>query len=169
VGGRPGKTVAMLKGHLTKAELELRRGAEKAMMSGVRMREDPAVKADPVAHAYFLRSRKLMASIGHDDALHEHVINRYCLMLSECQALEKDAARLRAMADDASDAEQVLTLITQALRVDSEIQHKRTMLLAIEKENLMTVASGIRAVPKAPAKDSAPDPMGELLALRVRD
>lgn len=170
MGGRPGKTFAVLTaeraGHRTKAELELRRQAEKALMTGTRMRESEAVKADAAAHAHFRRVRGLMSAIGHDDAIHEQVINRYCLLLSECERLDQDAARLRAMAEEAGTAEAAAQLYSLALRTDGEVQRKRSMLLAIEKENLMTVSSGIRAVPKTPSKDTGEDPMLQLLESR---
>ena len=42
------------------------------------------------------------------------------------------------------------------------------MLLAIEKENLMTVMAKLRAVPKKPKDEADDDPMAELLAGRPK-
>lgn len=180
--GRPSKTFAVIstekKGHRTKAELERREKAEKSVLTGEKMRESARVKADEVAHRHWGRVRKLMAKIGRDDAMHERVINRYCLMLAECERLAGEVEEIeakRAWLKDATDEGEIdgkdgaaldLGYLTARVKIEAEIDKKRGMMLQIEKENLMTVASGLRAVPKKEPAEEA-DPMDELLARRM--
>lgn len=52
-------------------------------------------------------------------------------------------------------------LQSQVIALDKQIQAKRKMMFDYEKENLMTVAAGLRSIPKKePANE---DPLKELL------
>lgn len=198
--GRPAKTYEVLMGegksHRTKRELEARKNAEKSLLTGEKMRESAAVRADKAAHGHWLRVKKLMAAIGRDDAIHENGINRYCLMLSECEALLAEKARLNAERDELRGMIETLrraeragkaddgrmnggeggaqcakyearceTLLLAAMKIEAALEKKRAMLLSIEKENLLTVAAGLRAVPKKPPEEQA-DSMAALLGMR---
>lgn len=254
--GRPAKTYEVLMGegksHRTKSELEMRKNAEKSLLTGEKMRESAAVRADKAAHGHWLRTKKLMAAIGRDDAIHENGINRYCLMLSECEELLAEKARLNAerdrlremiealraaewtdRADDGRGGSAALreeaeaegcdvngrktaeagergkgaagsgwmkrsecgkrdglmerrsadggderrsaqrekyeerceTLFLGVMKIEAALEKKRAMLLSIEKENLLTVAAGLRAVPKKPPEEQA-DSMAALLGMR---
>ncbi len=46
--------------------------------------------------------------------------------------------------------------------LDDAILRKRKMMFDIEKENLMTVASGLRSIPKTPAEDKK-SPLEDIL------
>lgn len=152
------------KSHRTKAELETRAKAEKALLTGSSMREWPEVKANPTAHKEFARIRKLLKSIQHDDALHEAVINRYCLLIAECDEFDRMKARLiddletlckhHAQGDIGFMEYMDLKgkLQDRIMACDRKIMDKRKMLLSIEKENIMTIASALRAIPKQPSK-----------------
>ena len=152
------KPIALVKGHRTKAEKEKRAKAEKSLMTGVSFKEWPEVKTDPVAHKQFARLRRLYKSIGRDDAMIESVINRYCMLLSECEKYEIEDDRLHRLADELDarkpDMEftdyfkMVVELGKQLQKNDSLLQSKRKMLLDIEKENVMTLVSAMRAIPK---------------------
>ena len=262
--GRPAKTYEVLMGegksHRTKSELEMRKNAEKSLLTGEKMRESAAVRADKAAHGHWLRVKKLMAAIGRDDAIHENGINRYCLMLSECEALLAEKARLNAERDELRGMIETLrraeragkaddgrmnggeggasrcgesaalrgaeaegcgengrktaeaegckrgaagrtkrlecealgglterriadgwderqgaqcakyearcdALLLAAMKIEAALEKKRAMLLSIEKENLLTVAAGLRAVPKKPPEEQA-DSMAALLGMR---
>ena len=181
--GRPAKTTAVIrsekKSHRTKKELETRKNAEKSVLTGEKMRENKAVKSNAAAHAHWGRVQKLMAKIGRDDAIHENVINRYCLLLAEAEELERarmelterrDAQRERfdngeITAEEYTGLDKLL--FEQQLKADATLERKRSMLLNIEKENLLTVASGLRAVPKKEAEEEA-DPMAAMLLMRPR-
>jgi hypothetical protein len=161
---RPSKTISLMtaegRSHLTKAEKERRTAAESGLATGVPMRAGPEVKADADAAGMFRRIAGLLKKMGKNDAVYEAVINRYCLIFSECRGLEKRRAGIAA---DLADAEggkfsgdlnpvEVLELKGRLTRlatsVDKLIDEKRKMMFAIEKENIMTIAGSLRGVPK---------------------
>ncbi len=176
------KTVTVLreegKSHRTKAELAAREKGEKALMSGEVMREDARTKADQSAHRHFARVKKLMAAIGHADAVHEQVMNRYCMLIAECERMEEDLKAFAAQRGELRakySAEEIDYLeyidrdqkaAAMKLKTEAELDRKRQMLLAIEKENLMTVQSALRAVPKTQEDIDKLDAMDELFKRR---
>lgn len=177
--GRPPKSHLQLvnekKSHRTKAELETRRKAEEELLTGSSLKEWPDVKANRVAHKEFTRLKKLLKSIKHDDALHEGVINRYCLLLAECKEFDDMKVRLiqdindlgQAYSDGEIDFLDYMnrkgSLQDRLMACDRKIMDKRKMMLSIEKENLLTIASALRAIPKKPKEESEDDPMAALL------
>lgn len=163
--GRPSKAVTVATGHRTKAELAVRADGEKSLLSGRRMKESPEVRADKTAHAEFLRVAKLLTSIGKNEALYESIINRYCLLRSECLEFERlrgvfSSGVDRLDEEENMDAEKKYKLLAQMqkslLDADKQVQAKRRMMFEIEKECAMTVASALRAVPKTPSKTENP-------------
>lgn len=180
----PPKPAAILRmegrSHRTQAELESREKAEQALLSGRKIREAPAVAADPLAHRAFRRIITIMEAIGKNDALYEGVMNRYAALCAECARQEELRGRLERRLDQlhewvdsgAIDPEDYWEKSTQAINqiadCDNMLQRKRKMMLDIEKENVMTVASALRSIPKAtPADDLGSDPMSELLNSRL--
>ena len=178
MGGRPPKSHLQLitegKSHRTKAELATREKAEKSLLTGASMKEWLDIRANPVAHKEFARLRKLLKAIGKDDALHEGIINRYCLLLAESKEFDGLKGRLlkdiENLVDHYRDGEmEFLEFIDrksqlqgQLMACDKKIMDKRKMMLSIEKENLLTIASALRAIPKKPA-DNKSSPMAEFL------
>lgn len=165
-GGRPSKPLALVTGHRTKAEREIRAETEKSLLSGISLREWPEIKKDPIAHKEFLRLRKVLKSINKDDALHEAVINRYCLLHSECNQLEGLKDKCTYELNEVSKAlerKEIDFLVyldnkekiqNRFLSLDKKIMDKRKMMLAIEKENIMTIQSALRSIPKVPEKQT---------------
>lgn len=186
--GRPSKPANVIRmeksGHRTNAELDWREAHENALLTGENLVESKAVAADPVAHAIFLRVRKLLRKIGKSDALYEQVINRYALIAAECADFERkrEVFHERALALDQAFEDQSpgdddyikpvdyfrlsAQLQGQVVALDKQVQTKRRMLLDIEKECVMTISSALRAIPKAPPDDSADDPLSKLLESR---
>jgi len=180
--GRPPKPFSVIatekKSHRTKAELEAREKGEKALLTGISLREWPEVKNDPVAHKEFSRVRKLLKKIQHDDALYEPVINRYCLLLAECKQFEKlkeqmlaDIQGLRDMRaageiEPNTYMEQKEALHDHLMSLDKRLMDKRKMLLSIEKENVMTIVGALRAVPKKPNETQGKSKMAAFLERR---
>lgn len=180
--GRPAKTASAIKAtnnisRRTKAEIAAREKAEKALASGTAYKEWREIKDDPVAHKEFIRLRKLFQKIEKNDALFESTINRYCKLRSEEKSLEGERDRIRKQADDMyeqfSSIKEELTgekaaltmlkisdsigkLYAAANKLDSNLMNKRSMMLSIEKENCMTIASQLRAIPKKEEKASNP-------------
>lgn len=192
----PPKPVIVLanerKSHRTKAELEGRKQAEDALATGVSIKERPEVKNNPVAHKEFARINKLLRNIEKNDAIFEAVINRYCMIYAECvdfeikresfyrdiQELTEDKDRLIQYETVDGEVGGEISLSTYykmkhnmqkiIIDLDKQVQAKRKMLLDIEKENIMTVASALRSIPKKPKDEADDDPMAGLLAARGR-
>lgn len=184
MAGRPSKPASVLesekKSHRTKAELDARKKAEAELLTGEEMQEFPEVKANAIAHKEFVRLKKLLAKIGKSDALHEGIINRYSLLRAECVDLEKKrdsfADSLAELKTEYTDGDSgleaseyyglVLKMQNNFIALDKQVQSKRGMMLNIEKENLLTIASALRSVPKSPTDNKQDDPMAELLKSR---
>ena len=164
---RGSKAVSDAAGHRTKAEITARAQAEQDMLSGKRAFERDTVKNDPVAHAEYRRVTALMKAIGKDDALYSAIVNRYCELFAEVQRYQEEIIRRRGLMDrlqrqfDGSDpdSEDIIafakaydSMAGKVDKMDGIIMQKRKMMLDIEKENGMTVAAALRAVPKNNAK-----------------
>lgn len=152
---RPSKTVDVIekegKSHRTKEELRVRKEAEQAALTGIKMREYPEVKEDEVAHREFARVRRILSSVGKNDAIYEAVINEYALLKSDIDRYTK----IRKDLED-SDALDVKARYNLILDCDKQIDKYKRRRFDIEKENGMTIASSLRAIPKKPEKKANP-------------
>ena len=178
---RPSKPASVIeaekKSHRTKAELEIRKNGEEALLSKQKLQERKEVKSNSVAHNAFLRVVKLMRAIGKDDALYSSGINTYCLLYSEItelieqiKLLDKTAEMLREAFEGLIDSgekdidedkiiqfEKSFTrLISQRLSISSTVDRKRKMMLEIDRENVMTISAALRTIPKTPEKKENP-------------
>jgi len=162
MAGRSSKPIHLVKGHRTKKEIEIRKKAEQSLLSGSSFKEWPDVKNNPVAHKEFVRLRKVFKAIGKDDALHENTINRFCMLHAECKQFElykdkltKDIGELENKSFDMDFVQYIsckAELYKQLMACDKKIMDKRKMMLDIEKENIMTIASALRSIPKKEEK-----------------
>ena len=182
-GGRPSKPTNVIemegKSHRTEAELKVRKEAEAALVTGVHMQMWPEVKANRLAKEEFARVCDLLQIIGKDDALQESIVNRYCLLRAECVDFEKKRdIFIRSMnelkkeyANKRIEPTTYFSLVANMqknlINLDKQIQSKRNMMLAIEKENLMTIASAMRSIVKTPEKKAAPSGIGAFRAKRA--
>ena len=169
---RPSKPVLTIEGHRTIDELAARRDAEAALLTHVPMKMQFAVKDHKSAAKEFKRVKSLLASIGKDDALYEQIINTHCLLVEECEQvqdvrnqfiwskeeLQRDyQAGLTGNPEnggiDTAEYYRLLAKLSQSvIACDKELMAKRKMLLDIDKENVMTVQSALRSIPKKPAE-----------------
>lgn len=170
---RAAKTINAVQGHRTKAEIAIRTEGEKNLKSGASLVEFSEVKSNPVAHKQFMRVKKLLKTNDKNDDMYSAVVNRYCLLYSECREFEKlkdsYSKSIQELSEDkelivdiyVNDEESDTISLTQYYKMknnfskaitslDSAIMAKRKMMFDIEKENLMTVASGLRSIPKTP-------------------
>lgn len=166
------------KSHRTKKELKLREKGEAALATGVAIRERPEVKNNPIAHKEFLRVNKLLKNIGKNDAIYEPVINRYCLLQAECDGFEKKKDEIYNLIEELKDtfyslvdeldgkdkakelrkfSSEMASLSGSMIAIDKQLQSKRKMLLDIEKENIMTITSALRSIPKKVDTESSKD------------
>lgn len=176
--GRPSKPVTVIeaegRSHRTKAELEERRKQESALLTGKKMQEWKATRENKIAHQEFQRVKKLLESIEKNDALHESTINRYAMLRAECDETENRRKRLENAVEELHEnmgemefteyIKSIVSLEKQITENDKNLMSKRRMMLDIEKENLMTISSAMRSIPKKPQSDeSDEDPMAGLL------
>ena len=170
--GRPPKSYLQLvnekKSHRTKSELEQRRCQEEALLTKVKIKEFKSTKENEIAHKEFIRITKLFKKIDKNDDLFAGVLNRYCMLKAECEDFEKKRELFYKNFDDLEaewerqcelpKKEKTMTPLEyfklkgqyqgQIVALDKQVQNKRKMLLDIEKENLMTMASALRSIPK---------------------
>lgn len=163
MAGRPSKPFTLVKGHLTNAEKEVREKYEKSLVTSYTIKQWKNTKANVTAKKHFAKIKKAFAAIDQDDVLFEAVLNRYCIILGE----EEETVARREMLldavkthkerqDEIEAAEYVAKLVglsEQISECDRILAKKRDMLLAIEKDNCMTVNAKLRAIPKKPVED----------------
>lgn len=169
---RPSNSADTTTGHRTADELAQRRAAEKAALTGIAIRERAEVARNAAAHEEFKRLIELLDAAGKNDAIIETVVNRYCMLLSECAGLEVKREKIFATAEkleqklDELGDEATYTEVRDAAKAisgiyatfnacDRQVQQKRTMLFNIEKENGFTIAAALRSIPKKVEKKSA--------------
>lgn len=173
------------KSHRTKAELEKRKAGEEALCSGKALKERSEVRDNPIAHREFARINNVLKNIKKNDALYEAIINRYCILYSECMDFERkrdifyhDLQELENAKQELIDNEEMslstyfkrkLDMHKTILSLEATIQSKRKMLLDIEKENIMTIASALRSIPKKVENKEDDDPMDALLKRQRRN
>lgn len=165
---RPSKSAEVLKNerksHRTKAEMALRKEAEQAVLTGIKMRERREVAETPVAHVEFLRVRNLMSKVQKNDALYESVINDYCEYLADIARYREMRSVLIAALGELKDAgaepgERYRLLSQMYGRImdcDKQMQTYHKKRFDIERENGFTLASAMRSIPKVPEKKSNP-------------
>lgn len=162
---RPAKPFKVLssekKSHRTKAEMQLRKEGEDSLSSTIEMKERKEVRKNKIAHKEFKKVKELLKNIEKNDALYENVINRYAMLIAECFEFEekrehfyKDMEKLENEYEEDEDftMKEYYNLINNMekniVNLDKQIQSKRKMMLDIEKENVMTIASALRSIPK---------------------
>lgn len=167
---RPSKPIALVEGHRTKDELKERRKAESAMLTGTPMKMAPEVKKSKAAATEFRRIKKLLAGIGKDDDLYSRIINLHCTLVAECDQIQDIRDQFAASKEElqadfrtkktgdperdgigAAEYYRLLVKISQSIiNCDKELMAKRKMLLDIDKEDVMTIQSALRSIPKKP-------------------
>ncbi len=197
VAGRPSKPTELIllegKSHRTKEELDARKKLEALMYTGVHMKIWPEVKQDKIAHKEFNRVRALLMKIGKDDALQEGIVNRYALLKAECQDFEikretfyESIGEMKTefqnqniqidpvtgkmeYALSPSQYYKLLATMQQSIvNLDKQIMAKRSMMLAIEKECLLTISSALRSIPKKPPKETKTGGVASFMQGRVQ-
>lgn len=175
--------------HRTKAELSQRKQGEEALSSGTALKERSEVSDNKIAHKEFMRISKLLKNIQKNDALYESVINRYCMIQAECIDLEERREEFYSLLRNIrltfneitidisiedkisimlEVARELAKITTSMNNIDALIQTKRKMLLDIEKENILTISSALRSIPKKVEKPEEKDPMASILKRQRR-
>lgn len=172
------------KSHRTKKELKLREQGEKALSTGTALKSRNEVKKNKIANKEFKRINELLKKIEKNDAIYEAVINRYCLIYAETMEFEEKKNKLYELVKKLENqfeesieylekeelaketrkfTRAISDLVASIVDLDKQLQPKRKMLLDIEKENIMTIASALRVIPKKPENDSAKETILKVL------
>lgn len=172
------------KSHRTKKELKLRERGEKALTTGTALKVRSEVKKNKIANKEFKRINELLKKIEKNDAIYEAVINRYCLIYAECIDFEDKKNKLYELVEKLENqfeeskeyleqedlaketrrfTKSISEIMGSIVDLDKQLQPKRKMLLEIEKENIMTIASALRVIPKKPENDSAKETILKVL------
>lgn len=184
----PPKPFSVLKSegrsHRTKKELKLREQGEKALSTGTALKARSEVKKNKIANKEFKRINELLKKIEKNDAIYEAVINRYCLIYAECIDFEDKKNKLYELVEKLENqfeeskeyleqedlaketrrfTKSISEIMGSIVDLDKQLQPKRKMLLEIEKENIMTIASALRVIPKKPENDSAKETILKVL------
>ena len=158
--GRPAKSSEIIeiekKSHRTKAEIETRKSAEAAALSGIKLREFPETKSSEAAHKEFKRIAKILSAVGKNDAVYESTINEYCILKADIERYTE--LREQIQNDEKIQADKKYNLV---LDCDKQIDKYKRRRFDIEKENGMTIASSLRAIPKK--QERKENPLLELL------
>ena len=172
----PSKTADIIrmekKSHRTKKELRQREQEEKALLTGIALKERQEVKDNETAHKEFLRLKKLLQRINKFDDMYGAVINRYCVLYAETNEFEEKRERVYKQRGELQNSKTKMLLNEKMtskeyygieasmqknlISLDRQVQTKRRMLSDIEKENIMTIAASLRSVPKKPEKKVNP-------------
>ena len=83
-------------------------------------------------------------------------------MYEQLQDLEKNRESFERADDLKTFFNLIASMQSNLLNLDRQLQQKRKMLFDIEKENIMTIASSLRSVPKK--TDKKKNPLLEALA-----
>ena len=174
-GGRPPKPLALVTGHRTKAEKAVRQKAEKELMTGTSLKEWAEVKSDEIAHKEFTRIKKLLKSIKQDDDLFGAMINTHCMLKGEMHQFEnmknilydeiKELYQIhhRGEIDGLVYIQEKGKLQDRIMTCDKKLMEKRKMMLDISKENIMTIQSALRSIPKKPEENKNKSTMANFL------
>lgn len=150
---RPSKPAALLRvegaSHLSKAELDRREAAEKALQASGTFAELPAVSQDITAHTEFLRLKKLFADIAFVGALDTQIINRYCLEVSGLAAQRQRITDIRNDLENTDDLAERIKLYELQNRAQIALGKIEDRLLKLEDRLFLTPIARIKAIPKA--------------------
>lgn len=172
--GRPSKPAELLKSegksHRTKQELAFRKQQEEATLTGKKLEEPAAIKKLKIAHATFLKTRRLLEAINKNDELYSAATCRYCTNTQKLadaeesiQELKTELGTLRENRSYYEDTQEIMSYYRMLTKLEDTITKKEQLAAGIrkeltdfEKENCMTIASSLRSIAKQPEKKSNP-------------
>ena len=171
--GRPSKPAELLKSegksHRTKQELAFRK-QEEATLTGKKLEEPRAVKDLKIAHATFLKTRRLLDAINKNDELYSAATCRYCTNTQKLadaeesiQVLKTELEELRESRSSYAEGKAIPDYYRMLTKLEDTITRKEQLAAGIrkeltdfEKENCMTIASSLRSIAKQPEKKANP-------------
>ena len=172
--GRPSIPAELLKSegksHRTKQELAFRKQQEEATLTGKKLEEPRAVKDLKIAHATFLKTRRLLDAINKNDELYSAATCRYCTNTQKLadaeesiQVLKTELEELRESRSSYVENKAIPDYYRMLTKLEDTITRKEQLAAGIrkeltdfEKENCMTIASSLRSIAKQPEKKANP-------------
>ena len=172
--GRPSKPAELLKSegksHRTNQELAFRKQQEEATLTGKKLEEPRAVKDLKIAHATFLKTRRLLDAINKNDELYSAATCRYCTNTQKLadaeesiQVLKTELEELRESRSSYVENKAIPDYYRMLTKLEDTITRKEQLAAGIrkeltdfEKENCMTIASSLRSIAKQPEKKANP-------------
>ena len=172
--GRPSKPAELLKSegksHRTKQELAFRKQQEEATLTGKKLEEPRAVKDLKIAHATFLKTRRLLDAINKNAELYSAATCRYCTNTQKLadaeesiQVLKTELEELRESRSSYVENKAIPDYYRMLTKLEDTITRKEQLAAGIrkeltdfEKENCMTIASSLRSIAKQPEKKANP-------------
>ena len=152
------KPVETITWHATKAEKTMRKEGNQPPKGNKVIKVSEAVKKNERAYAYFKRLVDIFKGIDLNDAFYENVLNRYCILLAECDEHSAEIKQQQAMIFNIDQNHSEMSIqeyygirnemVKTLNKTEGLLTSKRNQLLAIEKENLLTAQAKLRAVPK---------------------
>ena len=150
--GRPRKPIGLIllegKTHLTAEQIEKRLKEENSLNSKVAYQPNKKVKSNPVALEMFLKLQKLYKEIDFVDGLDENIINRYCLLTSEVDAMEILLQRMESDIDKCENSGQMVTMYKSISGMEGNLDRSRNTLLKMEDRMFLNPTARIKNVPK---------------------
>ena len=158
------------KSHRTKQELAFRKQQEEATLTGKKLEEPRAVKDLKIAHATFLKTRRLLDAINKNDELYSAATCRYCTNTQKLadaeksiQVLKTELEELRESRSSYAEDKAIPDYYRMLTKLEDTITRKEQLAAGIrkeltdfEKENCMTIASSLRSIAKQPEKKANP-------------
>ena len=134
--GRPSKPAELLKSegksHRTKQELAFRKQQEEATLTGKKLEEPRAIKDLKIAHATFLKTRRLLDAINKNDELYSAATCRYCTNTQKLadaeesiQVLKTELEELRESRSDYAGRQDYPGLLPDAHKAGGHDHEKR--------------------------------------------
>ena len=167
MGGRHAKPLQLHlvngnKRHLTKEEIASRQKQERKLRSGAKSYKPSAqVEADPVALELFKKLKKLYKSIEFVEGLDEMIINRYCLLSSQAEAIERLLVGMNEDVDKCEEIGDRIALYKAISGAMSGLNRLRDMLVKLEDRLFLNPTARIKNVPKRESKKEV-DPNTDL-------
>ena len=149
--GRNAQPIELIQGngkshHLTKDEIERRKAAQIKITNKLFKASDFVMK-DQRALIEFKRLKKLYKDIEFIGALDEHIINQYCISVSELDDLVEISSRIREDLKDSSGPE-TTRLLGMFTNLDVSIRLKRQEIIKFADRLYLNPVARTRNVPK---------------------
>lgn len=152
MAGRPSKPVELIllegKTHLTKKQIAERKAKEESLKSDSPYQPNKKVKNNPVALETFLKLQKLYKKIDYVDGLDENIINRYCLLTAEVDAMEQLLQRMESDIDKCQSSGEMVTMYKSISGMEGNLNRSRDMLLKMEDRLFLNPTARVKNVPK---------------------